>query len=235
MTTLQEWGAPVAVLCLLAATLLMATLAKRHQAFQTAQGARVRALIAGAGKVERALDALRRVPLSRELRVALRSDLLARYRYIARRQRRDPGVRQKLKDAEAAVEREGPPPAGGVGPLVDHQAYQNTMAALDALLGVLRAGETFQAMPDDVRAIFCRELGERRAEVAARYYFSQSKRYEKAGDLARARGQLKSLKQVLIGHGQSTPFIRELHAEAGSALRTLAGDHDGQEHRAMAH
>ena len=77
-------------------------------------------------------------------------------------------------------------------------------------------------MPRDVRQIFCRELGERRAEANARFHLTQSRQYQRDGNMARARAHLTTLLQVLKNRGPSTDFVRELYAEAENALEALS-------------
>ena len=101
MTLPETWGVPLAVSALLLGTLLLAALYRRHEIHRAA-------LRAAVGRVERgllqrveALDTLRGVvSLSRELRVVLRADVLARYRQIARLLPRYPTVRARVAEAE---------------------------------------------------------------------------------------------------------------------------------------
>jgi len=221
VTLMHEWGVPLAVLGLLSATLLMGALVNRYQAHQALVGSRVRRLEAGAAQIAEALSVLRGVPLSRELRLALRGEVLARYQKIRRLYRRYPAILERIRAAETAMHAEGAKGPGGVGPIADEPALRRTLRALDLLLGVMETGGALQPLPADVRGIFRRELGERRAEVLSRFHLVESRRLENAGNLMRARTQLTRLLQVLRQRGPATDFVRELYAEAESAMSML--------------
>jgi len=218
---MHEWGTPLAVLGLLLATLLMGSLVNRYQAHQALVGSRVRRLEAGAAQIAEALSVLRGVPLSRELRLALRGEVLARYQKIRRLYRRYPALLEHIRAAEAALHAEGAKGAGGVGPIEGEAALRRTLRALDLLLGVTEPGGALQPVPADVRGIFRRELGERRAEVISRFHLVEARRFENAGNLMRARSHLTMLSQVLRQRGPATDFVRELYTEAESAMSML--------------
>lgn len=218
---MQDWGVPLAVFGMLLATLFMAALLNRYQTYQVAVRARLRRLESGIGELQNALGELRGVPLSRELRVTLRGDLIARLHKIRRLYRRYPAIAERLRAAETALNGEGPPSPGGVGPIDDEQAFRRIVGSLDGLIRVMDQGDTIRPIPRDVRTIFRRELGERRAEVMSRYHLVESRRLETAGKMTAARAHLTTLLQVLRRRGPSTDFVRELYAEAESALSAL--------------
>lgn len=221
MTLLEQWGVPLAVLGMLLLTLLMAAVLSRYQAYQADVRVSVRHLYAHAAELVAALGELGRVPLSRELRLTLRSEVLATYRKIRKLNRRCPGIAEETRKAENALNAEGAPPAGGVGPMETEQVFHKTIAALDCLSSTLGRGGTLQPVPADVRAIFLRELGERRAEAMSRHHLVEAKRHDEPGNTTSARTHLMALMQVLRQRGPSTDFVRELYAEAESALSGL--------------
>ena len=227
MGTLEDWGVPLAVLGMLIATLFMAAVVKRYQAHQALVEAQIQRLELGIGSIVEGLAALHGVPLSRELRVTLRTEVLARYQRIARLFRRYPDIAQRLREAGAAISAEGAPPNTGVGPIVDQQAFRRVAAAIDGILDLMHRGDTLQPVPRDVRQIFCRELGERRAEAHARFHLTQARQYQRDGNLSRARAHVTTLLQVLKRRGPSTDFVRELYAETEHALQALSASQFG--------
>ena len=221
MTGLEQWGVPLTVLGMLLLTLLMAAILKRYQAYQADVRATVRHLDARVAELVAALGELGNVPLSRELRLTLRSEVLARYRKIRKLYRRYPGIGDQIAMAERALNAEGTSAGGGVGPMEDERVFRKTIAALDCLLHILGSGGLIQQVPKDVRAIFRRELGERRAEAMSRHHLVEAKRHESRGSSMRARTHLMTLIQVLRQRGPSTDFVRELYAQAEVALSGL--------------
>ncbi len=221
MTLLEQWGVPLAVLGMLLLTLLMAAVLSRYQAYQADVRVAVRHLYPHAAELVAALAELGRVPLSRELRLTLRSEVLATYRKIRKLNRRCPGIAEEIRKAENALNAEGAPLVGGVGRMDSEQVFRTTTAALDCLISALGRGGTLQPIPADVRAIFRRELGERRAEAMSRYHLVEAKHHDGRGNITRARTHLMALVQVLRQRGPSTDFVRALFAEAESALSGL--------------
>lgn len=227
MALLEQWGVPLAVLGMLLATVSMASLVNRYQAHQARIRDVVRGLESGMLRAEGALALLKGVPLSRELRVTLRRDILARQRRIRRLYPRYPGMAERIRRAESALSGEGAPLPGGVGPIESEEVFCRIQRALGDLIAVMDHGDTLEPIPRDVRVIFRRELGERRAEVLARYHLVAAHRHETRGNLARARAHLTTLMQLLRRRGPSTPFVRELIAEADATLVKLAtGQHE---------
>jgi hypothetical protein len=218
---LEEWGIPLAVTGLLLATLVLASIHHRYQLHQAEVQSQVRRLEQGLLKTKEALDRLGMVPLSRELRVLLRADVLARYQRIARLFRRYPEIHVRIAEAESAVQSEAPSAGGGVGSIPDQQTLVRFTAALDSLHEVVRQGDLLQPLPPDVRMIFVRELGERKAEVLARFHLVEAHRCEGLGDLAQSRSHLTTLMQKLSRQGPSTPFVKALYAEAEQAMFEL--------------
>jgi hypothetical protein len=216
-----EWGMPLVVMGMLLAMLFMAALVNRYQAHQARVRVSVRRARARIDGISQCLTELAGVPLSRELRVALRSEILARYQHVRRLAPRYPDIAAMIRSAENALQGEGARPSRGVGPLEDDQAFRTTVAALDALIDTIEQADTIQPIPRDVRVIFCRELGERRAEVMARFHLVQAGRCERDGKMTGARGHLTTLLHILRERGPSTDFVRELFAEAEAALIAL--------------
>jgi hypothetical protein len=223
----DEWGVPLVVMGMLLAMLFMAALVQRYQAHQARVRSAVRRSRSRIDGISQYLTELTGVPLSRELRVALRGEILARYQHIRRLHPRYPDIVATIRSAEHALQGEGARPDRGVGPLEDDQAFRTIIAALDALTDVVQQVETVQPIPRDVRVIFCRELGERRAEVMARFHLVQSMRCESEGKMTGARGHLTTLLHILRERGPSTDFVRELYAEAEAALIALTDRHIG--------
>ncbi len=220
MAELEQWGVPLAVAGMLVATLFMAAVVTRYQAHLATVRLAVRRVEVGVQTLLAIFDDLQTVSLSRELRVTLRSDVLARYQKIKKLHKRYLGIAERIAEAETALNAEGAAP-GGVGPIEDEQAFRKMLRALDRLIEIVSYGETVQPIPADVRGIFKRELGERRAEVVSRFYMVEAKRYENNGNYVRARMHLSNLMQLLRRTGPSTDFVRELYNEADAALGIL--------------
>jgi hypothetical protein len=212
---------PLAVLGMLLAARLMVSVVSRYELHQTSVGRMLRDLENGVAAVADALETLAPVPLSRELRVMLRGEIHARYLQIGRLRRRHPAIREKTRAAEDAISAEGAKATGGVGPIESDAALRRILRALDQLADLIGRGATVQPVPRDVRTIFRRELGERRAEAVSRYHLVEARRRADAGDLPGARAHLKTLMQILRERGPGTGFVHELRAEAQSALSVL--------------
>lgn len=223
---LEDSGIPLVVAGMLLATLFMAAVLKRYQEYQ----ARVRSLVQrierGLNTIESALQILHAVPLTHELRVILYGDVVARYERIRVLYRKFPDLKERLQQARQTLQAQGPAATGGVGAIDSEQVFRQRIDALDQLIALIRDAETVRPVPQDVRRILLRELGERRAEVMARFHLVASRRLKHEGRASRARAHLTTLMQVLRSRGPSTDFVRELYREAQSAL------HDFDDHGA---
>ena len=218
---LDEWGVPLAVMGLVAATLFLAAIHRRYQSHQAQVRAAVRRIENRLRLIAGALDDLNGVPLSREIRVLLRADVLAGYRRIAKLHRSYPAIRQRIAEAETALHAQGDPLSNGVGVISDEQTFRRYAKALDELISLIRHGATLQPIPGDVRKIFNRELGDRRAEVFSRFHLVEARRLEKAGEISKGRAHLTTLLQLLRTAGPMTPFVEALYQEAEQALVAL--------------
>jgi hypothetical protein len=221
MAVVEQWGVPLVVLGMTLATLFMAGVASRYQTHQAVVRASVRRIEGCVGAITGSLEAVRSVPLSRELRVMLRGNVLVGYQEIRRLYRRYPEIGEKLLAAERALQSEGVAPAGGVGAIDTERGFRQIIGALDLLSGMVRQGELCQPLARELRLVFCTELGERRAEVMARFHLVQARRQENAGNLSKARTHLMTLAQVLRRRGPGTDFVRELYSETEAALSAL--------------
>ncbi len=219
---LEQWGVPLAVLGMVVATLLMAALVTRYQAHQSLVRTRVRQVEHRLLGIVNALHELRTVPFSRELRVTLRSEILARYRCIRKLYRGYPEIADKIAKAEAALDAEGGPTAGSVGKIENEQVFFRMTGAFHELIDLMERGDTLQPIPGDVRGIFHRELGERRAEMYSRYHLVEAGRQQKLNNLVGARSHVSSLLLLLRQQGPPTEFVRELQAEAGRVQAQIA-------------
>lgn len=224
MALLEHWGMPLAVAGLLLATLCLAGLLGRYQSHRRRIRGIARRIEASCRAISRALEALRGVPLSRELRVMLRTEVCVGYQQLRRYYRRVPALDDSARAAQKALDAEGPTAPDGVGPIEDEQARCRLLCALDDLDRLIAAGTLARPLPRDVAAVFRRELGERRAEVVARYYLVASRRLREQGRTARARAQLATLMRILRERGPATGFVRALHQEAAAAAAALDRD-----------
>jgi len=111
--------------------------------------------------------------------------------------------------------------AGGVGTIDNEQQFRQRLAALDALLETVHYNALCQPLPRDVRMIFERELGERKAEVLARFHLVEARRLEAKGELTKGRTHLTTLMQRLRRQGPATEFVKALYAETEQALVEL--------------
>lgn len=220
---LEGWGVPLAVLGMLLATLFMAAILKGYQTHQAYVRVAVRRLESGAVDIADAMQAMQPVPLSQELRVAMYAEVLARWVRIRRLYRRFPDIAERIRSTELALQAQGPGGQGSVGAIDGEQAFRRLTVAFDVLAGVVSHGDTAQPIPADVRAIFLRELGERRAEATARFHLVQSRQLETAGNPTKARAHLTTLLHVLSQRGPATQFVRQLHSEAEAALAAFTG------------
>jgi hypothetical protein len=213
-------GVVIVVAGLLAALIVLAHALRRQQAARARTAAVVGPLEQGARTIEDGLATLARIALPRELRVLLRTEVLARYRRIRQLHRGYPKILEKVADAERALQGEAVT-TGGVDPIDNEQVYRRMLVALDGLSGLIGRNQLLQAVPPDVRSILLRQLGERKAELMAGYHLVMARRWATRGELARGRSHVSTLMRGLRHEVPRTPFVRALQHEAELLLTNL--------------
>ncbi len=208
------WLMPAVVLGLIVSLLVAASLVRRYQQHKAQQRARVRRIGSLVLLVENALPSLSAVPLARDLRVSLRQEVVQGYRAIRKMHPRYPHINQRIKEAQTRLDGEGPDSAGSVPPIEDEQQFNQLLSAVDQLLDYLNVARFATGSSANQRALFAQHLGERRAEIMARYHIVQAHRCEERGDMRKARQHLQTLLGALHRRGPNTDFVRELFHEA---------------------
>jgi len=209
----SNWLMPAVVLGLIISLLLAASLVRRYQQHKAQQRARVRRIGSLVSLVEHALTVLSAVPLARDVRVSLRREILLGYQRIKKMHPRFPDISQRIQEAQAKLDREGPDSTGSVPPIEDEEQFSRLLSAVDQLLDYLEVAGFAPESSWKQRAIFTQHLGERRAEIMARYHIVQAHRCEERRDMRKARQHLQTLLGVLHRRGPNTDFVRELFHE----------------------
>ena len=208
------WQMPVSVLGLVLALLFAAGLVRRYQEYKAYQRARLRALLQRIAGLEQALDRLEAIPLSTGLRQTLFDYLHREYLAVQRLNPAYPGIAAQI---ERMAQQAGAPPgatSGKVPAIEDPAHYQRLLEALDTLAGLLaHNGRQLKQASAHLDA-WRREVGERRAEVVARFFIVRAHREQSAGQAGGARTLLHTLLEQLHQRGPDTPFVRELYQEA---------------------
>lgn len=206
----EEWKMAVVVLGLVLALLLASSLVQRYQRYKAEQRARLRRVLATIASIEGAMEKLKILPLSREVRVMLRGEVLDRFKLVRRIHRAYPDLEQRLQQARSRMDSEGPDSGGSVPPVQDQQQFQALQGALGELIDFLgRAGKGARQKEN-----LLRELKERNAEVLASFHIVQASRAREQGDTRLALRHLHSLMEQLSTRGPNTVFVRQLYQEA---------------------
>jgi len=228
----SNWLMPAVVLGLIVGLLMAAALVRRYQQHKAQQRVMVRRIASLILLIEHALTALSTVPLARDLRVSLRREILQGYQRIQKVHPRYPHIGQRVHEAQARLDSEGPDSTGSVPPIGDEEQYSRLLSAVDQLLDHLKVAGLAPDSSAKQRALFAQHLGERRAEIMARYHIVQAHRCEERRDVRKARQHLQTLLSVLQRRGPNTDFVRELFHEAEqmqSNLGRAATQHDSEQ------
>lgn len=221
MTLPDTWHTPLAVLGLLLGLLLAAALVRRYQEYKAYQRARLSLLLSQVRTLEQALERLARIPISHDLRAALRGHLARQYEAIQGLHRAYPDIRRLTEEARQRVESDGGAYSGQVPAIPDQTEYVRLLGAIDALTGLLSQHGKALTPSSSAPGDWLRELRERRAEITTRYLTVEAHRAQSKGDCKRAGALLGSLMTQLRDQGPDTGFIRELYAQARE-MRTRA-------------
>jgi hypothetical protein len=209
-----EWQMPGVVLGLVLALLLASALVRRYQEHKAYQRARLRAVLMRIGELEQALAQLEKVPLSEPLRQALYDYLHREYLTVSRLNRSYPDIQARLEQTAQQVATTPGASGGRVPAVEDSGAFQRLLEALDVLAKLLAHSGPYLKEARRHLPGWRQEVGERRAELMARFYIVRAHREEARGNMGEARQLLHGLLEQLHQRGPDTPFVRELYQEA---------------------
>ena len=209
-----QWLMPASVLGLVIAAILAAGLVSRYQQYKAFQRARLKRVATPIGAIERGLNQLGSVPLSKELRQVLRGDVLRRYQAVARLHRGYPRIERLLAEARARLDSEGAAQGNSVPAIEDETRYKALVSALEDLIVFFEQHGPLEPLGQAHRRVLMGELKERRAEVWARYHIVAAHRASDASDPRLARQHLHALMSKLKTQGPNTDFVRALYQEA---------------------
>lgn len=216
-----NWGVPLAVIGLVVLLLVMAGLVKRYQIHLATIRENVRRLEAPLPALRVALDNLSGVPLSRELRVMLRNDELARHQAVQRLVPKHPQIARQISETRARRDAEGPKPDLGIRSVESEQDLRRLLDAIDHVHDYIASGAPLPHLRAEESKVFREELGERRAEILSRFHLVAASRLLDANDTSHARQHVNTLMHTLRDRGPNTEFIRQLYGEAEHMLHDI--------------
>lgn len=222
----EEWMMAVVVLGLVLALLLASTVVQSYQRYKAEQRARLRRTLSTIGLVENALEKLRTVPLSKELRLLLRGDVYDRFKLVRKIHPGYPGLGQLLQQARSRLDSEPSDMAASVPPVQDQEQFMSLKQALDELIDYLGRGVAGKGQAAKQREQMLRELKERNAEVLASFHIVQASRSREQGDTRLALRHLHTLMEQLGTRGPNTEFVRQLYLEAENLHHEYMVSHD---------
>jgi hypothetical protein len=211
----------VAVIAMVIATLLAASLVSTYQRHQHYRRRHVQALLQGAQRNERLLTQLPGVSLPRDVRVLLRRDIQDRYRAVARLYAGYPGIGDLLRQAEQRLGAEGGDSSRQLPIAPDDAVFSQWQAGMQELLAVIPQGGILRPLPPGTCQEYLSQLRERLAECLFGHYMNQANKLKQEGRHMIARNRIQHLQELLRGLGSHSERVRELLAEAESAYRYL--------------
>jgi len=209
---------PAAVLGLVLLTLIMSWVLKRYQVHQALRRKTLQGLEKKVLHVSQAMDAVKHVPLPRELRVLLRSEILAYHQAIAGMLPSYPNIDQLTAESKSRLNAEGPESGSEPPVMADAIALAKTTNALDALIKLISSGLLTRLSPQDIHKI-SQDIGERRAKVTFRYYVDEARRLEAGGQKDKARSLIYKLMSILGRKGPNTALILDYYKQAEELIK----------------
>lgn len=211
----------VAVLGMAALTLLAASLFASYQRAQAYKRLLLQRLIMDASRDEHLLQRLSPVSLPREVRVALRQDILDRYRRVKRLHGRYRGIDQLISQSEQRLNSEGGDGGGALPVPADSQVFEQWQQAFQELLLLIRTGALSRPMSVPDRQRLSNLVLERQAECLFGHYMNLADKLKSDDRTAYARSQLQQLTEWLRGLGINTERIQSLIKQAEEAYQYL--------------
>lgn len=210
---------PLALIGLVVGTLVLVGLSNRNPLHQAARRSIVRRMEVAIRRVEQALDGLADVSLDRDVRQALRRDVLDRYRMIGNVFKSYPGLVTSIQQAEMRLDAEASDRHHEASPPVEERELRKLIHTLDDLRDYLEIEGTLHPLSAQKRQLFTQYLGEYAAELLANHYHAEFDRLVDAGRLEEGRALLTQFMASLGTRGPDTERVRELYHAAEVAIK----------------
>lgn len=209
---LESLQIPMVVLGLVILTLLMTVVLKKYQAHQVIKRVTLQGLENNVIDLGKAMDAVKRMPLPREVRVLLRSEILARYQAMASLYSGYPNIDQLIDQAKSKLNAEGPD-AGTEPPAMESAAELAKVSnALNTLIRLISSGILTRLTPQDIHKI-SQDIGEIRAKCSFRFHVDEARRLDAGGQRDKARSLIYKLMSILSYQGPNTDLIRDYYKQ----------------------
>lgn len=209
---------PLVVIGLVVGTLFLSGLASRHRQHEAARRSIVQSMEAAIRRVEQALDGLAGEGLDRDLRQALRRDVLDRYRMIGEVCTNYPGLAASLQQAETRLNAEDcDRPHQALTPPSEIELHK-LIHALDDLRDYLQVEGTLHPLSVRQRELLPEYLGEYAADLLANYYHAKFDLLVGEGKRKEGIALMKQLMALLGDRGPDTDRVRGLYHAARAAI-----------------
>lgn len=186
----------LAVIGLVVLALFVASLYRKYQESQAIRRQRIAMLLAGVEQLERVLDRIHTLGLSRELRVLLRGDLVRRLRAVQAVFPGYPGIQGRIRQARSQMDAEGPA-APARQQSTDKAMLSEQLNALAELRHILTAGGLSKALDGPALQGFLSELDAARLRIQFDYHLAMYEAYRSADSTAQARSHLMALGKLV--------------------------------------
>lgn len=211
----------VAVLSMAALTLFVASLYTTYQRAQAYKRMKIQQILIKIGEEEAVLSHLLAVALPRDVRLAIRQDILHRYRRIRGLHRKFKDIDHLLEDSEQRLSSEGAD-AGAQLPVPSNQAvFEQWQHGFHDLMLLLQPGGLSTPMASAQRQLLVQHVLERQAECFFGHFMNQADKHKGAENRTAARGQIQQLIDWLRALGVRTERIQALLSQAEEAYQYL--------------
>lgn len=186
----------LAVIGLVVLTLFLASLYRKYQEMQAIRRQRIAMLLAGVEQLDRVLDQTAPLGLSRELRVALRKDLVKRLKAVQAVCASYPGVQGRIRKVQGQVDAEGPMTVNRQKS-TDKSLLTGQLNALLELRRILAEGGLSEPVSAAELPGFLHDVDEARVRVQFDYHLAMYEAYRNMKASAKARSHLVALTKMI--------------------------------------
>lgn len=211
----------VAVLAMAMLTLLVASLFSSYQRAQAHKRLLIQQLQRGLRRNESLLMRLAPVSLPRDARVALRQDILDRYRRIKALNWRTPGIDSLIEQSEQRLNAEG----GDAGPKTpvpaDTVVFERWQQAFLELMTLVQSGSLSRPLTGEARHKLVVQILERQAECIYAHHLNQADKAKADDRRPVARRQIQQATEWIRALGVDTERVQALLKQADEAYQYL--------------
>lgn len=210
------------IAALIVLTLLLASIYRRYQMHLDNKRAAMQRLANNAGLLSSTLDALKPLPIKKEVRVLLRQEVIECLNGIKRLNPKLKDIETRIKEAEGRVNSEQSEAGIEITTPDTEEELNRIIEAIELLISFFAPGRMLTKPDSTRRTEYKTHLQEIRAELRYHFFTESAAALYQEGKRDPARSQLKRLMRYFQQLGPNTTLLRERYGDVEQRFHDYA-------------